>query len=327
MLGGDQRLEQVRRGRGVDPRAQQLERLGDLGRRATASGPGRAAARAARRRRGRRGASAGAASARAARRARRRRTAAARAAPAPAGSPRRRPSTRTHVRPGAGGVPGRERQVGDVGHDARPAAPGRRAPRSDSPASRFRARVSRAAIVGVGTRNSRAMSSVGTPSTSRRVSAAADSGGSDGCAQSSTSRSRSSRTGSPASAMHPLRLLLHGRLDREQRQLPRRDRLGAQPVDDPAPRGGQQPRRRVVGYGVPGAGRGLEGVGQPVLGEVEPAVLRDEQGQQPAPLVAQQRLEIGHPWSTVARTSTGPSGPASMAQISSRSSRSSVSTT
>src|SRR4029079_16997484 len=58
--------------------------------------------------------------------------------------------------------------------------------------------VSRAAIVAVGTRNSRAMSDVDTPITIRSVSAAAFSRDSAGGAQSMTSRRRSSRTGSPA---------------------------------------------------------------------------------------------------------------------------------
>ena len=70
-----------------------------------------------------------------------------------------------------------------------------------APANRFRARVSRAAIVASGTRKSRATSRVGTPTTSRRLSALADFGASDGWAQRSTSRSTSSSTTSPTSAM------------------------------------------------------------------------------------------------------------------------------
>ncbi len=49
------------------------------------------------------------------------------------------------------------------------------------------------------------------------------------------------------------------------------------------PSGGPRPRGR------------LERVGQPVLGEVEPGAPRDEQGQQPAPLVAQHRLQRVQP--------------------------------
>ena len=68
---------------------------------------------------------------------------------------------------------------------------------------------------------------------------------------------------------------------------------GAQPVEDPAPGGGQQPgrwvRRRALRR--PGPGRRLEGVGEAVLGEVEAPELRDQQGQQPTPLVAPDLLE------------------------------------
>ena len=83
-------------------------------------------------------------------------------------------------------------------------------------------------------------------------------------------------------------LLLEVGLDGEQRQLAGRHRLGAQPVEDPAPGRGQQPGRRVGRYAVarPGPSGRLEGVAEPVLGEVEAPVLRDEQGQQAAPLVA-----------------------------------------
>ena len=69
---------------------------------------------------------------------------------------------------------------------------------------------------------------------------------------------------------------------------------------------------------------------KPVLGEVEAAVLRDEQGQQSAPLVAQDGVESdAHAvpeWSTVPRTSMAPSEPARVPTTWSRSSRSSVST-
>ena len=86
-------------------------------------------------------------------------------------------------------------------------------------------------------------------------------------------------------------LLLKVGLDGQQWQLPGCHRLGAQAVEDPPPRRGQQPGRRVVRYAVarPGPGGRLEGVAETVLGEVESAVLRDEQGQQAAPLVAPGR--------------------------------------
>ena len=88
-------------------------------------------------------------------------------------------------------------------------------------------------------------------------------------------------------------LLLQVGLDREQRQLAGGERLRAQPVEDPAARGGEQPGRRVGGYAVarPGPSGRLEGVAEPVLREVEAPVLRDEEGQQPAPLVAPDLVE------------------------------------
>lgn len=86
---------------------------------------------------------------------------------------------------------------------------------------------------------------------------------------------------------HPLGLLGGVRVDDEQRQLRGVRRLRPQPVEDLAAGGGQQPRGRVVrdAVGRPAPGRGLERVGQPVLGEVEPSEPGDEQGQEPAPLV------------------------------------------
>ncbi len=93
-----------------------------------------------------------------------------------------------------------------------------------------------------------------------------------------------------------MRLLLQVGLDGEQRQPAGRHRLGPQPVEDPAPGGGQQPGRRVARYAVarPGARRRLERVAETVLGEVEATELRDQQGQQAAPLVAPQLLEAGY---------------------------------
>jgi hypothetical protein len=88
-----------------------------------------------------------------------------------------------------------------------------------------------------------------------------------------------------------LRLLGQLGIDRQQRELAVGHGLRTQPVGDPSPGGDEQPGPRVRRCAVarPGPRRRLEGVGEPVLGEVEAAVARDEQGQQPAPLVAQGR--------------------------------------
>jgi hypothetical protein len=90
-----------------------------------------------------------------------------------------------------------------------------------------------------------------------------------------------------------LRLLGQVCFDSQQRELAVGDRLGSEPVGDAAPRRDQQPGGRVGRYAVarPGARRRLEGVGEPILGQVEAAVPRDEQGQQAAPVVAQRRGE------------------------------------
>ena len=73
----------------------------------------------------------------------------------------------------------------------------------------------------------------------------------------------------------------------------RRHRLGPQPVEHPAPGGGHQPGRGPVRHAVarPGARRRLDGIRQRVLDEVEPAELREEQGDQAAPLLAHRRRE------------------------------------
>ena len=70
-------------------------------------------------------------------------------------------------------------------------------------------------------------------------------------------------------------------------------RLGPQPVEHPAARRGEQPGRRVVGGAVrrPAARGRLHGIPQRVLDEVEAAELREEQGDQAAPLIAHRRRE------------------------------------
>ena len=95
----------------------------------------------------------------------------------------------------------------------------------------------------------------------------------------------------PVVRHHPLRVLLQLGLDGQHREPAGGDGLGPEPVEHPAAGGREQPGRRVVRdpRGGPVPGRRLEGVRQPVLGQLEPAVLRDEQGQQPAPLARHTR--------------------------------------
>jgi hypothetical protein len=90
-------------------------------------------------------------------------------------------------------------------------------------------------------------------------------------------------------------LLLNARIDDEQGLLARGDGFGADPVDGPTARCGEQPRSRVGRYAVarPGPRRRLEGVCERVLGQVEPTELADEQSQQAAPLVAPDPVEVG----------------------------------
>ena len=71
------------------------------------------------------------------------------------------------------------------------------------------------------------------------------------------------------------------------------DGLGPQPVDDPAPGRGHEPGGRAVGDAVarPRAGGRLDGIREGVLDEVEPSELREEEGDQPPPLLAHGRRE------------------------------------
>ena len=82
-------------------------------------------------------------------------------------------------------------------------------------------------------------------------------------------------------------------VDDEQRRLARRHRLGPQPVEHPAPGGGHQPGGGPVRDAVarPGARGGLHGIREGVLDEVEATELREEQGDQPPPLLAHRRRE------------------------------------
>ncbi len=92
---------------------------------------------------------------------------------------------------------------------------------------------------------------------------------------------------------HRVGALLHLGVHDQQPVPAHGDRLCSEPVDDPPPGCGQQPRRRVDRDAVrgPAAGGRLEGVCEGVLGQVETAVLRDEQGQHPAPLLTPDLLD------------------------------------
>ena len=96
----------------------------------------------------------------------------------------------------------------------------------------------------------------------------------------------------------------------EQGQLAPRDLLGAQPVEHPATRGRHQPAGRVVGHAVvrPGAARRLDGVAERVLDQVEPTELRQEQGHEPAPLLSHDLLEVVACWLRASRPRSGGSG-------------------
>ena len=83
------------------------------------------------------------------------------------------------------------------------------------------------------------------------------------------------------------------RIGLQERQLAPGHLLGAEPVEHPPPGGGHQPAGGVVGRpgGRPGPLGGLHGIAERVLDEVEAAELREEQGHQPAPLLAHDLLE------------------------------------
>ena len=111
----------------------------------------------------------------------------------------------------------------------------------------------------------------------------------------------------PTRVRHDARRIVPGlRVDDEQRLLARSHRLRAQPVEHPAASRSEQPRRRVAGHALSGPvpGGRLEGLAETVLGEVEAPELRDQQGEQPSPVLAERLLERdllggpGLPWPT-----------------------------
>ena len=153
-------------------------------------------------------------------------------------------------------------------------------------ASRFLARVSRAAMVDSCTSSSRAISVVVRPTTNRRVRATRSSGAMAGWQQAKIRRSCSSATWAPgstaaaAAARISSSTTINGSFRRataSERSRSRTRRRAA--VSSHAP----------VFVGTPSVGPvpggGLEGVGDGVLGEVGPRVLADEQADQAGPVV------------------------------------------
>lgn len=86
----------------------------------------------------------------------------------------------------------------------------------------------------------------------------------------------------------PLRLLLQVRVDDQQRRGPCLDGLRSETVQGPPPGGREQPRGAVGGDAVtwPRPRGRLEGIREGILGQVETAVPRDEQGQESTPFLA-----------------------------------------
>ena len=82
-------------------------------------------------------------------------------------------------------------------------------------------------------------------------------------------------------------------VDDEQRLLAQRDRLGAQAVDDPAPGHRREPGagRGRDAVAAPRASRRLHGIREGVLDEVQATELREEQGDEAAPLLAHRGRE------------------------------------
>ena len=176
--------------------------------------------------------------------------------------------------------------------------------RKGMPAARILcfARTSRLAIVASGTRNARAISSVPSPPSVRRVSATWASSASAGWQQ-------------VKSELEPLvgdrRLVgvvvVHGRRHLEQAGLRGERPVAADPVDRAVARGGHEPRARVGGRPLPRPARGGDGerlLGG-LLGEIEVAEEADQRGEDAAPLVAEDLVEDRyHSW--IGRTSTAP---------------------
>ena len=146
------------------------------------------------------------------------------------------------------------------------------------------ARLSRCAIVGSGTRNARAISSVVSPPTSRRVSATCDSSESAGWQQAKISERRSSGSGSSMSGSARC-----GLESREELRLSRERLVAPDQVDRPVSRRRDDPgagvRRRSVPR--PALDRCREGVLNRLLGEVEVAEDPGEDRDRAAELLAE----------------------------------------
>ena len=185
------------------------------------------------------------------------------------------------------------------------------------------ARESRRFIVSSGTRKARAISSVRSPPSARKVSATCASSPSAGWQQVKISSSRSS-------GKRPLlHLVLHGLGHVEQARLRGERAVAAQAVDRAVAGGDREPGARVGRRAVarPALRGDREGLLRGFLGEVEIAEEADQAREDAAPLVAEDLLEQRYR-STTGRTSIAPPIRAAgiRAAISSAASRSSAST-
>ena len=156
-------------------------------------------------------------------------------------------------------------------------------------------------MVGLGTRNARAISSVVSPPSARSVSATCASSESAGWQQVKTSSRRSS--GIAVSSIS----YSTGSGTSSRRGLLGERALAANAVDRAVTGGGHQPGARV--FGRPVAGPALRGDGEGLLsgllGEVEVAEEADQAGEDAAPLVAEGLVENRY-HSATGRTSTAP---------------------
>ena len=149
------------------------------------------------------------------------------------------------------------------------------------------ARESRRFIVSSGTRNARAISSVRSPPSARKVSATCASRPSEGWQQVKISSSRSSGN------VVLLHLVLHGLGHLEQARLLGERAVAAQAVDRAVASRDRQPRARIRRRAVarPALGGDRERLLRGFLGEIEVAEEADQVGEDAAPLVAEDLLE------------------------------------
>ena len=163
------------------------------------------------------------------------------------------------------------------------------------------ARTSRWAIVGSGTRNARAISTVLSPPSVRSVSATWASMASAGWQQVKISSSRSS--GKVVASTSVLHVLAH----LEQAGLACQGAIAANAVDGAVARGRHEPGARVGRDAIsrPALRGDREGLLRGFLGEVEVAEEADQGSEDVAPLIAEDPVEVRH-HSMIGRTSTAP---------------------